>query len=628
VRLYFYHSDTTDNDASAQIAVDCTTLGSGVEDCDWAVGVQENGVMDDRITIDSDAGVTIGSGSTNLITLQTDGTALGEVTLSPLATGGAAECVTADSTGQLDTQACGAGGTPGGSDTQFQYNNGGAFGGASGLVYDDANNIVGVGGAPTSDNNVMDVEGRITFNSAYPGGTSLTGASILGTNAAGETASGGSGADLGMIQTSTGGIRFYIDSNSGSSTADFSVFKDAEVVEAGQVGLLSVREDGNLVVGPHPGGSGSLGMTENASGELAIKLTHQGGTGVNNRMRYETDLAVTNAGLGFEDGFIVFENSSDVTELINQFFAGGSASSMIYQTVSGADRGLIIQTDETMTFILDPTAFLTTSGNRKFFWKSGVVNAMTLTDRAILTLASTEVSSAAAELRLGEPQAGGTNYTAFKAQTQAGDVTYALPAADATSNGQQLTSDAAGTLRWEHEVALNRIHLQAAGCNNATAAPILDLPTTNAPTAACAGTDIRRGVLEFVDGGSDKSAYAQVTLPPGFTGAIDADYWWTSSTTTGSVAWCTEIVCVGDSDPNDPAFPGQTSSSCISKTVDLKTTDMNRSVHTGIAQAGCGANELALLRISRDADDTSTVGDTMAGTAELWNVFLTIREQQ
>jgi hypothetical protein len=39
----------------------------------------------------------------------------------------------------------GGGGTPGGSDTQIQYNNGGAFGGASALVYDDVNNHVGVG---------------------------------------------------------------------------------------------------------------------------------------------------------------------------------------------------------------------------------------------------------------------------------------------------------------------------------------------------------------------------------------------------------------------------------------------------------------------------------------------------
>jgi hypothetical protein len=38
----------------------------------------------------------------------------------------------------------GGGGSPGGSDTQVQYNNGGSFGGASGLVYDDVNDRVGV----------------------------------------------------------------------------------------------------------------------------------------------------------------------------------------------------------------------------------------------------------------------------------------------------------------------------------------------------------------------------------------------------------------------------------------------------------------------------------------------------
>ena len=39
----------------------------------------------------------------------------------------------------------GGGGSPGGSDSQIQYNNGGSFGGAQGLVYDDSNTRVGVG---------------------------------------------------------------------------------------------------------------------------------------------------------------------------------------------------------------------------------------------------------------------------------------------------------------------------------------------------------------------------------------------------------------------------------------------------------------------------------------------------
>ena len=51
-----------------------------------------------------------------------------------------------DANGQIiATTTPSSGGTPGGTDGQMQYNNGGAFGGASGLFYDDINNYVGIG---------------------------------------------------------------------------------------------------------------------------------------------------------------------------------------------------------------------------------------------------------------------------------------------------------------------------------------------------------------------------------------------------------------------------------------------------------------------------------------------------
>ncbi|MBI5324820.1 MAG: hypothetical protein HZB41_06040 [Ignavibacteriae bacterium] len=54
-------------------------------------------------------------------------------------------------------------------------------------------------------------------------------------------------------------------------------------------------------------------------------------------------------------------------------------------------------------------------------------------------------SVAASELRFAEP--GGADYTAFKAQSQIGNVTYTLPGADG-SIGQVLTTDGAGLLSW------------------------------------------------------------------------------------------------------------------------------------------------------------------------------------
>jgi hypothetical protein len=54
----------------------------------------------------------------------------------------------------------------------------------------------------------------------------------------------------------------------------------------------------------------------------------------------------------------------------------------------------------------------------------------------------------ASAIRFMEPSGSGTHYSAFKAQAQAGNVTYTLPAADATVSGYALKSDAAGALSW------------------------------------------------------------------------------------------------------------------------------------------------------------------------------------
>jgi len=50
----------------------------------------------------------------------------------------------------------------------------------------------------------------------------------------------------------------------------------------------------------------------------------------------------------------------------------------------------------------------------------------------------------------------------------------------------------------------------AAGCNNATAGSSWDIGTSNAPTAACAGSNVRKGVLQFARG---NVAYISFHLP-------------------------------------------------------------------------------------------------------------------
>lgn len=62
------------------------------------------------------------------------------------------------------------------------------------------------------------------------------------------------------------------------------------------------------------------------------------------------------------------------------------------------------------------------------------------------TLSNYSGQGAAPELRLSEPSGSGTNYTAFRAQAQAANLTYTLPASIVT-NGY-LQTDASGNLSW------------------------------------------------------------------------------------------------------------------------------------------------------------------------------------
>lgn len=83
----------------------------------------------------------------------------------------------------------------------------------------------------------------------------------------------------------------------------------------------------------------------------------------------------------------------------------------------------------------------------------GAANSITLaataTDALKISAITTTLNggTSAAELRLLEPSGSGTNYTAFKTQAMAANVTYTLPAADGSS-GQVLSTSGTGTLSW------------------------------------------------------------------------------------------------------------------------------------------------------------------------------------
>lgn len=159
--------------------------------------------------------------------------------------------------------------------------------------------------------------------------------------------------------------------------------------------------------------------------------------------------------------------------------------------------------------------------------------------------------------------------------------------------------------------------LPAAGCVAAAAASFWDLPSSNAPAAACYGTNYPRGVLDFNDS-TDQTAYTSVVLPNPWTGALYADIYWLATATTNEVQWGVQVACAGSSEPSDPSF---LTASTVSTTVDATTTDITKSSVAISTLTNCAAGEQLHVKLYRDADAGGGVDD-LSGNARLVRVVL------
>ena len=222
-----------------------------------------------------------------------------------------------------------------------------------------------------------------------------------------------------------------------------------------------------------------------------------------------------------------------------------------------------------------------------------VADGKTLTSSNTLTLAGTD----------------GTTLTFQATDTYVGRAT--------TDTLTNKTYDAEGT--GNVLTAPAKLWFAAAGCNNATASPLWDLPTTNAAAAACiTGTNTQKGVLDF-DAATDESAQVHVALPADWSGAVDVRIKWLAAATSGDVVWAVQTICVADAETDDPAF---NTASTVTDTAKGTTNQTNDAAITGVTATGCAAGELMHVKISRDADNGS---DTMTGDARLIGMELTLR---
>jgi hypothetical protein len=197
----------------------------------------------------------------------------------------------------------------------------------------------------------------------------------------------------------------------------------------------------------------------------------------------------------------------------------------------------------------------------------------------------------------------------------------AVPTISSTSTLTNKTIDAEAT---GNAISVPvKLWLPAAACNNTTAGPMWDLPTSGAASAACVtGTNIQKGVLDFADSGANS---AQITLdvPSDWTSSsqVDVTVYWTTSATSGNCKWsvATAFTATNAAETDDPSFnTASTATTAAPGTANRVQT----STITNVTATGIGASKLMHLKITRDGTDGS---DTIGATARLIGVAVTYR---
>jgi hypothetical protein len=162
----------------------------------------------------------------------------------------------------------------------------------------------------------------------------------------------------------------------------------------------------------------------------------------------------------------------------------------------------------------------------------------------------------------------------------------------------------------------SKVMITGALCNNATAAPAWNLPTSSAPASNCnTGSNVQEGTLDFADSQSAQYGYL---LPSDWTGAIDAKVLFFDSSTSGTVIWNIQTSCqsVTGAANDDNAFNAADAFGTI--TLAAPANAQWVATKTGVNITGCSAGNSIKFKISRGVDSA-------AGAARLKAVELTIR---
>jgi hypothetical protein len=224
----------------------------------------------------------------------------------------------------------------------------------------------------------------------------------------------------------------------------------------------------------------TIGLTIPTTGVTTYSLALPSEIGETGQVMTIQTVTGTTATLGWSSTNYWSLNGSDVT-------AGGVATGQQYLGTRNA-QDLVIASNAT-----EAIRVIGLAGPSQ-----GWIGLGTPAPRAPIDLARTVLLSntgSATELRFAEPSASGTNYTAFRATSQAGDVTYTLPEQAPAVAGMVLASTTTGVMSWRSAIAevARGVFVPTTGNHIQTITAGVDIPTGAIPIVTminAAGTTI------------------------------------------------------------------------------------------------------------------------------------------
>jgi hypothetical protein len=223
------------------------------------------------------------------------------------------------------------------------------------------------------------------------------------------------------------------------------------------------------------------------SGANYVALRAPTGLSANTTYTLPADLTTTNT---VATGILQTDASGNLSWLSPTALAAATAWALTGNSITSAWNGtsgsflgttnaqpLVIATTNTTT--PQPIQFWTGNTERMRITATGNVGIGTAapTERLQVSdgnIAITNTDNTARQLRLYEPSGAGTNFTAFRAQAQASDIIYTLPASltagTLASGGRILQSDGGGNLSWLDPAALAAATAWALTGNSITSA--------------------------------------------------------------------------------------------------------------------------------------------------------------